>query len=260
MASSISKIFEHKDFILTLSRREIISKYQQSLLGSLWVLIQPLGLMIVLTIVFSLFVKLPSEGLPYAPFLFVALLPWLFFNTAVNSSSKIIVSNAGLIRQRNFFRPALIFVKLFSETINFVITLGGLVLVFIYYGIVPGINALYAVPILCIQLILTLGLMLFLSAANAYVRDFGLIAPIILRMGRYLSPIMYSYHTIPEKYKPLMALNPMTGIFDGYRQSLLHNHPPDFTLLIYSLVFSVVTLVIGWITFMKLERNFADVI
>ncbi|MYL36436.1 ABC transporter permease [Halobacillus litoralis] len=260
MSRSLSKIIEHKDFILTLSRREIISKYQQSLLGSLWVLIQPMGLMIVLTIVFSLFVKLPSEGLPYAPFLFVALLPWLFFNTAVNSSSKIIVSNAGLIRQRNFFRPALVFVKLSSETVNFGITLIGLVIVFIYYGIVPGINALYSIPILMVQMMLTLGLMLFLSAANAYIRDFGLVTPIILRMGRYLSPVMYSYHTIPDEYQPIMALNPMTGLFDGYRQSLLHNSPPDFTLLLYSFVVSVVVLGIGWITFMRLERNFADVI
>ncbi|WP_079710613.1 ABC transporter permease [Paraliobacillus ryukyuensis] len=260
MKNSLRKIWDHKDFIVTLSRREIISKYKQSLLGKLWVLLEPLGLMVVMTLVFSVFVRIPSEGLPYAPFLFVALLPWQYFNKSVNSSSKIIISNAGLIRQRNFFRPALVFIKFLSETINFGMSLIGLVLVLLIYQIMPGWNAFYAIPILLIQMILTLGLMFFLSATNAYIRDFGLVTPILLRLGRYLSPIMYSYQTLNDKYKPIMALNPMTGIFDGYRQSILHNQPPNMLLLGYSLAFSLFILVLGWTIFAKLEKNFADVI
>jgi ABC-type polysaccharide/polyol phosphate export permease len=258
--NSLSKIWEHKDFIVTLSKREIISKYKQSLLGKLWVIAQPLGLMLVLTVVFSLFVRLPSEGLPYAPFLFVALLPYLYFNQAVNSSTNLINGYAGLIRQRNFYRPALVFIKFVSETVNFSFTIIGLLIVLFLYKMVPGIYAFYAIPILLIQMILMLGLMLFLSAANAYVRDFGMIAPLILRMLRYLSPIMYSYHAIPLQYQPYVALNPLTGIFDGYRQTILHNQPPDLQLLIYSFVFSIIVLIIGWVTFMKLEKNFADVV
>ncbi|THE11026.1 ABC transporter permease [Bacillus timonensis] len=260
MGKPISGIWNNRDFIKTLSKREIISKYKQSLLGKLWILIEPMGLLIVLTIVFSVFVRLPSEGLPYAPFLFVALLPWMYFNKAVSASSKVIVSNAGLIRQRNFYRPALVFIKLLSETINFGVTLIGLILVLWYYNIVPGINALYAIPILLIQIIMTLGLMLLLSSTNAYVRDVGLVTPIILRLGRYLSPIMYSYHTIPSQFQLIMAYNPLTGIFDGYRQALLHNQPPDMTLLGYSFIFSIVILIVGSITFSKLEKNFADVV
>ncbi|WP_231514953.1 ABC transporter permease [Oceanobacillus salinisoli] len=254
------KFWENKDFIKTLSKREIISKYKQSLLGKLWILIEPMGLMIVLTIVFSVFVRLPSEGVPYAAFLFVALLPWLYFNKAVGASTRIIVSSSGLIRQRNFYRPALVLIKLLSETVNFGMTLIGLIAVLGYYHIVPGINALYAIPILFVQIIMMLGLMFLLSAANAYVRDVGLVTPIILRLGRYLSPVMYSFHSIPAQYQLIMALNPLTGILDGYRQAFLHNQPPNMTLLLYSFVFSIVIFVIGWITFKKLEKNFADVV
>lgn len=251
---------QHLDFILTLAKREIKAKYQQSLLGKLWVLIEPLGLLIVLSIVFSLLVRLPSEGFPYPVFLFVALVPWLYFNSAVNSSTRVIIGNAGLIRQRNFYRPALVFINLLSQSFNFLITVIMLVTVLIIYRIEVGINALYAFPILAIQIIMMLGLMLFLSSINAYIRDFGLVAPIILRLGRYLSPIMYSFHAIPIQYQPMMALNPLTGIFDGYRQTILHNQLPNFSLLLYSLVFSIVVLIIGWITFKILQKNFADVV
>ncbi|MGD6991010.1 ABC transporter permease [Sutcliffiella horikoshii] len=258
--NSILKLIQHKDFILTLAKREIISKYKQSILGILWIIAQPLGLMVVLTIVFSLFVRLPSEGQPYAAFLFVALLPWLYFSSAVGASTRIINTYSGLLRQRNFYRPALVLVKFMSETINFIFAFLGLILVFIYYQITPGWNAFYAVPILIIQMIMMLGLMFLLSATNAYVRDLGLITPLILRMGRYLSPIMYSFHSVPVKYQSYLALNPITGIVDGYRSTLLHNQPPNLTLLLYSLVFSLIVFVIGWMTFNKLEKNFADVV
>ncbi|WP_332628482.1 ABC transporter permease [Halalkalibacter flavus] len=257
---SLSEIWEHKDFILTLSKRDIIAKYKQSLLGILWIILQPLGLMIVLTVVFSLFVRLPSEGLPYAPFLFVALLPYMYLNSAVNASTKLINSYAGLIRQRNFYRPSLVFIKFISESVNFGFALIGLLVVLLFYQIFPGVNALYAIPILAIQMLLILGVMFFLSATNAYVRDVGMVVPLGVRMLRYLSPIMYSYHAIPIQYQPYMALNPLTGIFDGYRQALLHNQPPDMMLLLYSFVFSLIVFIIGWVTFMKLEKNFADVV
>ncbi|MDT8860324.1 ABC transporter permease [Alkalihalobacillus sp. MEB130] len=257
---SLSTILEHKDFILTLAKRDIIAKYKQSLLGILWIILQPLGLMVVLTVVFSLFVRLPSEGLPYAPFLFVALLPYMYINSTVNTSTKLINSYAGLIRQRNFFRPSLVFIKFLSETVNFGFALIGLVIVLLFYKIVPGFYALYAIPILAIQMILMLGIMFFLSATNVYVRDIGMIVPLGVRMLRYLSPIMYSYHSLPLQYQPYLALNPLTGIFDGYRQTILHNQPPDMTLLLYSLIFSLFIFFVGWFTFMKLEKNFADVV
>lgn len=257
---ALAKIHENKDFIIALSRREIISKYKQSLLGKIWIILQPMGLMIVLTIVFSLFVRLPSEGIPYAPFLFVALLPFLYLNSAVGASSNLINNYSGLIKQRNFFRPTLVFIKFLSETINFGIALIGLAIVMAIYKIIPGINALYAIPILATQMVLMLGLMLLLSATNAYVRDLGVVAPLVLRMLRYLSPVMYSFNAIPIQYQPYVALNPLTGIFDGYRKAILHNQPPDMMLLVYSMVFSVIVLIIGWVTFMKLEKNFADVV
>ncbi|GAF64991.1 ABC transporter permease protein [Bacillus sp. TS-2] len=257
---SILKLWDNKDFILTLSKREINSKYKQSLLGRLWIIISPLGLMAVMTLVFSIFVKLPSEGLPYAPFLFVALLPFMYFNSAISESPKIINGYAGLIRQRNFYRPSLVFIKFFAHTINFFFTLIGLVLVLIIFKIYPGINALFAIPILFIQMMLILGVMFIFAGVNAYVRDFGMIAPLGLRLMRYLSPIMYSYRDLPIQFQPFLALNPLTGIFDGYRQTLLHNQVPDLTLLSYSFIFSLVLLVIGWSIFMKLEKNFADVV
>jgi ABC-type polysaccharide/polyol phosphate export permease len=260
MFNSIIKLVNHKDFIVTLSRREIISQYKQSILGNLWIIIQPLGLLVVMTVVFSLFVHLPSEGVPYAAFLFVVLLPWIFFNSTVNSSSGIITGYAGLIRQRKFYRPALVFSKLLSAIVSFFISLIGLVAVFFLYQVQPGLNAFFAIPIFIIQVILMLGLMLFLSASNAYIRDFGLVTPLLLRIGRYLSPVIYSYQTVPEKYQIYLAMNPLTGIFDGYRKTLLHNLQPDWFLLLYSFIFSLVLLGIGWITFIKLENNFADVV
>jgi ABC-type polysaccharide/polyol phosphate export permease len=258
--SSIAKLWNNREFIMTLSRREIVSRYKQSLFGKLWIILQPLGLMIVLTVVFSLFVKLPSEGVPYAPFLFVALLPYMYMNNTVNTSTKLINTYSGLIKQRNFFRPSLVFTKFLSETVKFGFALIGLAIVLLFYNIIPGFYALYAIPILAIQMMLILGIMFFLSATNVYVRDIGMVVPLGIRMLRYLSPIMYSYHSLPIEYQPYLALNPLTGIFDGYRQTILHNQAPDMTLLLYSFIFSLFVFLVGWFTFMKLEKNFADVV
>ncbi|MFC0471056.1 ABC transporter permease [Halalkalibacter kiskunsagensis] len=258
--NSVKKLVDQRDFIWTLTKREVFSKYKQSILGIFWVILQPLILIAILTIVFSAFVRLPSEGVPYALFLTVAMIPWRFFNTAVNGSTKTITGFAGLIKQRSFYRPALIIVKLISETITFAFASVGIVALMIYFGWTPGINAFYALLLFCVQLIIMLGLMFLLSALNVYVRDVGFAVPLVLRLWFYMCPIIYSFENVPIQYQPYLALNPMVAILDGYRKTLLHNELPDFTMLAYSFSFGIIVLIIGWITFMKLEKNFADVI
>ncbi|RBW68902.1 ABC transporter permease [Bacillus taeanensis] len=260
ISNHLSKIKENQNFIWVLTKREIKSQYKQSILGGLWIILQPLFLIMILTVVFSLFVRLPSEGLPYPLFLTAAIIPWRFFTGAAGGAPKIITGFAGIIKQRNFYRPALVFVKLVSEMISFLFASISILLLMLYYGVMPGVNSFYAILIFAVQLILTLGVMFILAATNVYVRDIGLLTPLVMRVWFYLSPIIYSYSFIPIQYQPYLALNPMTGIIDGYRRTLLHNQLPDFTLLTYSFVFGLVVLLIGWFTFLKLEKNFADVI
>ncbi|KHF38717.1 ABC transporter permease [Halalkalibacter okhensis] len=260
MWNALCKLWKNKDLVLTLTKREINSQYKQSFLGKLWIVFQPLGLVAVYTIVFSLFVRLPSEGVPYALFFIVALLPWRFFNSTIGSSPRIVTGYSGLVRQRRFYRPALVFVKLISETVSFTYSLISLVILMVYFMFFPGANIFYVIPIFFIQLILSIGLMFLLSSLNVYVRDVNLMTPIIMRMWFYLTPIIYSYQSVPIQFQPLLALNPLTGIIDGYRRVIIHNQVPDFYMLSYGLIFGLTFLAIGWVTFLKLEKNFADVV
>ncbi|KEZ52170.1 ABC transporter permease [Metabacillus indicus] len=260
MVYSLKQLAEHKGFILALAKRELDAKYKQSFLGKLWIVIQPFMFMLILTIVFSKFARLPSEGVPYALFFLTALLPWNFFTNAVGSAPNIIVGQTGLIKQRAFYRLSLVINRLLTESVNYFYSLISLVILFIYFQITPSWTFVMVIPLFILQAILIMGFMMLLSSLNVYVRDIGLATPIITRLWFYLSPVIYSYHSIGEEYQKWLILNPMTGILDGYRRILLHGEMPDIMPLIYTLGFSLVIFVVGFTVFNKLEKKFADVL
>ncbi|KUP05484.1 ABC transporter permease [Bacillus coahuilensis m2-6] len=258
--NSLKELYKHRGFIWALAQREINSKYKQSFLGKLWIVIQPFMFTMILTVVFSVFARLPSEGLPYPLFFLVALLPWNFFTNSVGTSPNVIVGQSGLIKQRSFYRLTLVINRLVVESINFGYSLISLVVLFIYYQITPSLTMLLIIPLFILQAILAMGFMMILSSLNVYLRDIGLVTPIITRLWFYLSPIIYSFEFLSEEYKKWLLFNPLTGILDGYRKVLLHNELPLLAPLIYTAIFSVVVFVIGFVVFNRLEKKFADVL
>jgi len=260
MIQSIKRLAEHKEFILALARRELNAKYKQSFFGKLWIIIQPFMFMLILTIVFSKFARLPSEGIPYPLFFLTALLPWNFFTNAIGGAPNIIVGQSGLIKQRSFYRLSLVINRLVTESVNYFYSLISLVIIYVYFHVTPSFMALFIIPLYFLQCILILGFMMLLSSLNVYIRDIGLVTPIITRLWFYLSPVIYSFDSIGEKYQKWLVLNPMTGILDAYRKVLLHHELPECIPLLYSSIFAIVIFVLGFITFNKLEKKFADVL
>jgi ABC-type polysaccharide/polyol phosphate export permease len=260
MVESIKQLREHKGFILALAQRELNAKYKQSFLGKLWIVIQPFMFMLILTVVFSKFARLPSEGVPYPLFFLTALLPWNFFTNAVGAAPSVIVGQTGLIKQRAFYRLSLVVNRMITESINYFYSLISLVIIFIYFQVTLSWTMLLIVPLFLLQSFLIMGFMMLLSSLNVYVRDIGLATPIITRLWFYLSPVIYSYELIGEEYRKWLILNPMTGILDGYRKVLLHHQMPEWIPLAYTVGFSLVIFIIGFIVFNKLEKKFADVL
>ncbi|XEC95258.1 ABC transporter permease [Paenibacillus tarimensis] len=254
----MKKLYKNKEFIWALTKRELKGKYKQSLLGKLWIFLQPFSLMLILSFVFSQMVRLDSEGLPYPVFLFAGLLPMIFFQNTISSSANIITGKASLIKQKFFMREALVINKLFTEVINLFFGSLGFILILLYYQIQIGIYSMFVLIIFPIQLMFMYGLMLILSSLNVYIRDVEMLTPLIIRLWYYLTPVIYSYSSIPNKYKVILALNPMTGIIDGYRKALLHNTVPDIGLLLYSLGIGLVVFFVGSKLFSKLEKYFSD--
>lgn len=259
MLTIAKNLYAYRELIINFAMREIKAKYKQAVLGVTWAVLQPLLQILVMTIVFSVFARVPSEGFPYPLYLFTCLLPWLFFSGALNRGATALTYQAGLISKIYFPRESLVLASLFAALVDFAIAASLYVLMLMYYGVALTPYALLAIPIFLVQLILVLGMMLCLAPLNAFYRDVGQLMPVLIQFWMYLTPIMYPASLVPERFRDIYYLNPMVGIMDGYRSVILRNELPDFTLLAYALGLGIVVLVIGYMQFKRVEMKLADI-
>lgn len=240
--------------------REIKIRYKQSVLGGAWAILQPLSLMLIFTLVFSFFVRIDTGGLPYPIFAYTALLPWTTFATAISFGVPSLVQNMNLITKINFPREILPIACVCAGLVDLALGFVVFAVLLAVYHIPPTLTWLWVPLIFLIQLVLTLGVTLFAAAVNVFYRDVRFIVPLALQLWLYATPVIYPLNAVPAWMRPWYALNPMAGIIDGYRRTLLLAQPPSAAYLVTALAVALVLVVLAYAYFKRVEWQFADLI
>jgi ABC-type polysaccharide/polyol phosphate export permease len=238
--------------------RHLRGQYKQSVLGYAWAFVNPLSQMLILTFVFSTILRIPSEGVPYPLFLFVGLIPWMFFSNAVSSATESVVGAAGLVTKVYFPREVLPTAAVFTKLVDLgfgLLILGALI---VYYGQPLPLTSLWLPVLLAIQTIFTLGLSYPLAALNLFFHDVRFLVGVTLTLWFYLTPVIYPVDLVPEKYQFVYDLNPMSLFINAYRRVLLHGEGPGLEKVALGLAIALATFLIGYYLFKKMEPGFAD--
>lgn len=254
-------IWSYRELFYFLAWRDILVRYKQTVIGIAWSVIRPFLTMVVLTVVFGRIAGLPSGGVPYAIMVYAAMLPWQYFSTSFSEASNSLISNSNLLTKVYFPRLIIPAASVVVSLIDFLISMGILVILMIYYQYMPGWQIITLPFFLLLATITSLGTGFFISSLNVQYRDFRYIVPFIVQFGLYISPVGFSTDTIPDKWRLLYSLNPMVGVIDGFRWAILGGNTKVYLPgLILSILVSLCFLFLGIRTFRKMERVFADVV
>lgn len=249
-----------RELLWMWTTRQIKARYKQSLFGAGWAVFQPLALSAVFALVFSYIVRVQSEGIPYPIFVYSTMLPWTFFSRALAAALPSIVTNMSLVTKIYFPREVLPIATVATHFVDYLCGLAVLAGMLAYYR-VPVTPTMMLLPVvMVIQLILMFGLALGGAATNTFFRDVNQMVPLLLQIWMYACPIVYPLSMVPSSLRRWYLLNPMAGITDAYRQVLVKGALPDWHALGVATVVSVVVAVAGYVTFKRLEDQFADVI
>jgi lipopolysaccharide transport system permease protein len=253
-------LWHFRELVYFLAWRDTVVRYKQTAIGVAWALIRPALTMLVF-VGFRRLVGLPSGGVPDPILVFAAVLPWQFFSGALSEASSSLIGNANLISKIYFPRLLIPFAAVATTLIDFAITLLLLFALMLWYRFLPGWQ-IAALPLFVLLAFgLALGFGLLFAALNVEYRDFRYIVPFIVQFGVFVSPIAFSTADVPEKWRTLYALNPLVGIIDGFRWSLLGGHAPlDAGAVAISAAVTGATIVVGIWYFRRMEHGFADVI
>jgi len=256
----LQELWEYRELLYFFAWRDVKARYAQTLLGVAWAILQPLVAMLIFTVVFGYWIKLSSDGIPYPLFAYTALLPWTFLVKSLERSGQCIVAESNLVKKVYFPRIVLPLAATFAGMIDFVMGLFILIGMMIWYGIVPTMN-LVVLPMLMVStIIIVLAVSLWLAALNARYRDIGGTIPLLSQLWMYASPVVYAVSVIPEQWQPLYRLNPMVGVIEGFRWSLLGTPFPNSVSIVVSVGAVLVLFVGGVLFFQRMERTFNDVL
>jgi lipopolysaccharide transport system permease protein len=255
----LHELWNYRELLTSFTMRDIKIRYKQTALGFLWAIIQPLFMMVIFTVIFGSFAKIPSEGIPYPLFSFAALLPWMLFSEGLTRSTMSMVANANIMTKVYFPRLIMPISGILSPLVDFAVSISILILMMAYYGFVPTINVIFLPLFILLALATSLGVGLWLSALNVKYRDFQYTVPFIIQLWMYASPVVYPASMIPESIRPLYGLNPMAGVIEGFRWALLGTEIPGPMILV-SVGVVVVLLVSGMFYFRRMEQYYADIV
>jgi lipopolysaccharide transport system permease protein len=256
----IAALWEYRELLYFLVWRDVKVRYKQSFIGAGWAIFQPAMSMVIFTVVFGNFAKIPSDGLPYAVFAYSALLPWTYFSSALSRSGVGLVSNANLITKVYFPRLIIPLAGVIAPAVDFLFAFLLLLGLMAWYGIAPTWGILALPLFFLLAMITALAIGLWLSPLHARYRDVGHTIPFLTQFWMFASPVVYPVSLIPEFWRLIYSLNPMVGVIEGFRWALLGKGSPDFTPMIVSIAVVFVLLVGGIAFFKRMERTLADVI
>ena len=248
------------ELLMNLTRREVKGRYSQSLFGIGWAIAQPLATMAVFTFVFSRLANMTSNGVPYTVFVYAGLVPWFFFLNSVNSGTMSLVQYRNIVTKTYFPREIIPLAQVASRLLDFGAA-ASLVAVLMAYYRVPVTTWALLLPVVFVLLVaFTTAVTLLTSAVNVFYRDVNPVVQIGLQLWLYVTPIAYPFTAVPRQWRTAIALNPLTGIIEGFRSAIVYGAAPDWNLLGLSASLSAATLVLAFVLFKRLDRYFADVI
>lgn len=250
------EIFSYKEMLISLVRKDLRTRYKGSFLGFLWTFINPLMTLVVYSLVFPYVMRVQEKN--YAMFLFVALLPWIFFTTSLQISSNTIVSNSNLVKKIYFPRQVLPISVATTGLMNYIFSLAIVFISLLIVGIGIKWTVIFIPLLLFVEYLLILGLCLILSALNVYFRDLEHIIGILLNAWFYLTPVIYPISIFPEHLLWLLNLNPMTPIIVGFRDALYYGNIPNMKYVFLVFLISIILNIAGILLFRRLEKGFAE--
>ena len=251
------ELYNYRQMIFSLVKRDLRGRYKGSVFGFLWTFLNPLLQLVVYTFVFSFLLKSEIEN--YYLFLFVALIPWLFFSTAITGGSGSVLHQSGMVTKIYFPREVLPISHVTSAFINMLYSFIVVFIVIIIARVpVSPVALLYLPVVMIVEYFLALGITMLVSAITVYFRDLEFILSIFMMAWQYLTPVMYSVDIVPEHLMKLFMLNPMTPITIAYRDILYYAKAPDLSTLLLAIGMSVAFMLIGFWAFGKLKKRFAE--
>ena len=257
---NLHDLWEYRDLLYILIWRDIKVRYKQTVIGAAWAIIQPFLSMVVFSLFFGLLIKVPSDGIPYPVFAYVALLPWQFFAKALTEGSTSLVVNERVISKVYFPHLLVPSAVVLSGLLDFGIAFIILLVMMLAYGIVPTL-AILTIPLFLLLAVLTaLGVSFWLSALDVNYRDVRYTLPFLTQLWMFATPVVYPSSIIPAEWRALYGLNPLVGVIEGFRWALLNAPAPDPLLLLVSVMGVVVLFLGGVIYFDRMESTLADVI
>jgi lipopolysaccharide transport system permease protein len=260
MLRHLRLLIRHRDLLFTWTLREIQVRYKQSVVGVLWALLQPLALMSVFTVVFSVLARVPTDGVPYPVFSYAALLPWTFFSASITFGVPSLVNNMNLVTKIYFPREILPIASVAAALFDLCVAAPLFAAMIALYDVRVSWVILWTPLLLLVQVLLTLGVVLLLSAVNVFYRDVRFVLPLLVQVWMYASPIIYPVSLVPASYRLLYMLNPMAGLLDSYRRVLVLRQPPVWGYLGLSAAGALLAFTVGYAFFKRSEAAFADVI
>jgi lipopolysaccharide transport system permease protein len=257
----LRELWEFRELLYFLTWRDIKVRYKQTILGASWAIIQPVMTMVVFNLFFGQLAKVPSDGLPYPIFSYAALVPWTFFSSSVTLSSNSLVGNAQLIKKIFFPRLIMPIASVLGTLVDFLLAFAVLIGMMFAYGYFPTAAILWIPLFTLLAFVTALGVGLWLSALNVEYRDIRYAVTFLMSLWQFASPVVYSSTLINNPLlRTLYGLNPMVGVIDGFRWSLLGKTDAPGPMIAISAVVAVLILVTGAFYFRRMERNFADVV
>lgn len=261
LALDLSELWAYRGLVYFFVWRDIKVRYKQTVIGAAWAILQPILTMLVFSLFFGRLAKIPSQGLPYPIFYYSALLPWMYFATAMQNATNVVVEQQRVITKIYFPRVVLPIASVMSGLVDFAISFGVFFVLMAAYRIVPTPGAVLWLPLFTLLAVLTaLGVGLWLSALNAMYRDVRYVVPFLVQFWLFASPVAYPSSLVPEKWRWLYGLNPMAGVIEGFRWALTgHGQAP--TVLLAASSTAVVFLVFsGLVYYHAVEGTIADVV
>lgn len=259
-ALNLFEVWEHRDLIYFFLWRDRKVRYKQTVLGVLWVVLQPLAAMLIFTIFFGKLAKVPSDGIPYPLFAYTALVPWLFFSSGLSRGAVSLVGNANMIKKVYFPRLIVPISAVSSGLIDLLLSFVMLLAMMGYYRIAPTTNLLTLPLFILLAFVACLGITLWLSALAVEYRDINHVVPFLVQLWLFATPVVYPSSLVPHRWRALYAANPMVGVVEGFRWALLARGAPPMKLFLVSGGVAVTVLIAGLFYFRRKERNFADVV
>lgn len=259
-ALNLRDLWVYRELVYFMTWRDLKVRYKQTLLGAGWAILQPFLTMVVFSIFFGSLAKVPSDGVPYPIFSYTALIPWTLFSKALQDASRSLVNNSHMITKVYFPRMILPLASVLAGVVDFLIAFVVLLAMMVYYNLAPTAD-IWTLPLfLVLALVTAIGIGLWLSALNVLYRDINYVLPFLTQFWMFITPIAYPSSMVPERWRVIYALNPMTGVVEGFRWALLGSGQAPGLMTLVSALVALLLLVSGMFYFKRMERLFADMV